>query len=339
MAIFSASIGVISRSKGKQACATAAYQARASVYDKRRGRRFNYRNREGEALLAAELMLPEGAPQWDRQALWNSVEGCECRKDAQTARTVRLALPRELDLGQLLQLTRSFLKRHFVDRGLAVDFAVHDKESCDGSRQPHVHALVTLRRLSAEGLSRKKDRETFQNPASVIAFRKAWADTINAALTSADIDAAVDHRSIADQRTEVETLLATPGLELRYQLLLRAARIAFLREPESKVPVWEWRAALRRNGLPQEVKRARQSASEAIGAACEMLELIEDLNKSLEQETGAPCNDSAENGTICGPNAFHLDDLSGTLGQEVGAVRASSPPDVRTGSPGPFGRR
>ena len=339
MAIFSASIGVIGRSKGKQACAAAAYQSRESIYDKRQGQRFSYRNREGEALLATELMLPEGAPQWDRQTLWNSVESSERRKDAQTARTIRLALPRELDLGQLLQLTRSFLKRHFVDRSLAVDFAVHDKEACDGGRQPHVHALVTLRRLSAEGFSRKKDRETFRNPASVIAFRKAWADAINTALRSADIDAAVDHRSIADQRTEVETLLATPGLELRYRLSLRAGRIALLREPESKVPAWKWRVARGRNDLPQEVERARQSACEAIGAACEMLELIEDLNKSLEQETGAPCNDSAENGTICGPNAFHLDNLSGTSGQEADAAHVSSPPDVRTGPPGPFGRR
>lgn len=333
MAIFSASIGVISRSKGKQACAAAAYQSRESIYDKRQGQRFSYRNREGEALLAAELMLPDGAPQWDRQTLWNSVESSERRKDAQTARTIRLALPRELDLGQLLQLTRTFLKRHFVDRGLAVDLAVHDKEACDGGRQPHVHALVTVRPLSAEGLAPKKDRETFRNPASVIAFRKAWADAINAALAAANIDTAVDHRSIADQRTEVETLLADLDLEPRHRLELRAARIALLREPESKVPAWKWRIARGRNDLPQEVERTRHSASEAIGAACEILDLIEDLNHSLKQETAAPCNDSAENGAICSPNAFHLDNLSSASRQEVAAAHASLSPDMRTGPP------
>jgi hypothetical protein len=52
MAIFSCSISVIGRSKGKQVCAAAGYQARESVFDIRQKLTFTYQNRDGEELLA-----------------------------------------------------------------------------------------------------------------------------------------------------------------------------------------------------------------------------------------------------------------------------------------------
>ena len=44
-------------------------------------------------------MLPENAPEaWsDRERLWNDVEAFEVRKDAQLAREVEFAIPREMN--------------------------------------------------------------------------------------------------------------------------------------------------------------------------------------------------------------------------------------------------
>ncbi len=295
MAIYSCTLGVVSRSKGKQVCAAAAYQARERIRDERQGRLFRYRDREGEILLAAEIIMPAAAPQWDRPTLWNMAERAERRKDAQTARTIRLALPRELTHRQMLRLVRRFLKKQFVDRGLAVDFALHDKLASDGARQPHAHVLVTLRQITARGLSAKKDRETFRNSVCVTAFRKAWADAVNAALAAANIDATIDHRSLADQREAVETLLLDPGLERKDRYGLEALRISLLREPEKKSPIREWQAARRRNTIPREVALARNAAREALEVADELLDLIEDLDvqRQLQPAADAPRLDFA----------------------------------------------
>jgi ATP-dependent exoDNAse (exonuclease V) alpha subunit len=282
MAIFSCTVGVVRRSKGKQVCAAAAYQAREAIRDERQGQRFKYRNRNGEELLVAEIMLPPDAPQWDRPTLWNMVERVERRKDAQTARTIRLALPRELNHEKMLNLVRRFLKRHFVARGLAVDFAIHDKPASDGRRQPHVHVLVTLRVLTAHGFAAKKDRETFRNPARLIEFREAWASAVNSALAAAKVHEVVDHRSIADQRKKIEALLANPGLAPKDRCTLRAIRISLLRAPEKKSPVREWQAASRQNKIPRDVELAREAAFKAEDEAAELLELIEQLDVPLQ---------------------------------------------------------
>ena len=53
-------------------------------------------------------MLPENAPEgWsDRGRLWNDVEAFEVRKDAQLAREVEFAIPREMTQAQGFELAR-----------------------------------------------------------------------------------------------------------------------------------------------------------------------------------------------------------------------------------------
>ena len=50
-------------------------------------------------MVHSEIVLPADAPPWmaDRERLWNAVEAAETRKDAQLAREIQLAIPRELD--------------------------------------------------------------------------------------------------------------------------------------------------------------------------------------------------------------------------------------------------
>jgi hypothetical protein len=69
--------------------------------------------------MHSEVMLPENALQaWgDRERLWNDVEAFEIRKDAQLAREVELAIPREMSEAQGIELAPDFVKAEFVGLG------------------------------------------------------------------------------------------------------------------------------------------------------------------------------------------------------------------------------
>ncbi len=110
-------------------------------------------------VVHSEIMAPENAPDWmcDRDQLWNAVEAVEKRRDAQLAREIEVALPRELDRGERLELLRGFVQREFVDRGMIADVAVHEGKARDGQGQPHAHVMLTMRELTGEGFG-KKDR-------------------------------------------------------------------------------------------------------------------------------------------------------------------------------------
>jgi hypothetical protein len=76
--------------------AAAAYRSADRLYDERLDRHHDFSNKTG--VVHSEVMLPEGAPEeWrDRAKLWNDVEAVEVRKDAQLAREIEFAIPREM---------------------------------------------------------------------------------------------------------------------------------------------------------------------------------------------------------------------------------------------------
>ncbi len=86
---------------GSSAVASAAYRSGETLYDSQAEKTFDYRGKED--VLHTEILTPTDAPVWaaDRQLLWNQVEVVERkRKDAQLARDVIAALPRELTTAQ-----------------------------------------------------------------------------------------------------------------------------------------------------------------------------------------------------------------------------------------------
>jgi hypothetical protein len=289
MAIFSVSISIICRSKGRQVCASAAYQAREKIFDIRQNLTFAYRNRDGEELLATQIMMPAGAPAWDRSKLWNECEKAERRKDSQTARSIRLALPRELNIEQMLELVQNFLSEQFLSRGLACDFAVHDKIAADGGRQPHLHFLVTTRALSSRGWAPKKDRKTLCSPADLRRFRADWAAAVNAALLAAGLGAEVDHRSLSDQRREIQEFLNSDLPDRESRQILKAAFHGLSRKPEGKACRQEWRFARRNGELPTSIALVRTARDIALSEADELLALYEDRAKilALAEENGS----------------------------------------------------
>jgi len=145
VAIYHFSAKVISRANGSSAVASAAYRSGSQLFDERLGRSHNFSNKAG--VIHSEILAPEGSPErWqDRSILWNEVEALEKRKDAQLAREVEFAIPRELDQAQGIALARDFVQREFVARGMVADLNVHWDIGPDGEAKPHAHVMLSMR--------------------------------------------------------------------------------------------------------------------------------------------------------------------------------------------------
>src|SRR6202012_3294980 len=110
MAIYHLHVKVIGRKSGSSAVASAAYRSASRLRDDRLERRHDFFGKRGG--VHSELMLPEHAPEaWsDREQLWNDVEAFEVRKDAQLAREVEFAIPREMGERDGIELARDFVR-------------------------------------------------------------------------------------------------------------------------------------------------------------------------------------------------------------------------------------
>lgn len=202
MAIYHFSAKVISRANGSSAVASAAYRAALELYDERLGRHHDFSNKTG--VVHSEIMLPDDAPERlsDRTTLWNEVEAGEKRKDAQLAREIEFAIPREMTREQGVLLARDFVKQQFVDRGMVADLNVHWDKSEDGSPKPHAHVMLAMREVGPDGFG-KKERD-WNRPELLQHWREAWSAHVNERLAELGIDARIDHRSFAEQGIALE---------------------------------------------------------------------------------------------------------------------------------------
>jgi Ti-type conjugative transfer relaxase TraA len=202
MAIFHMSVKVISRASGRSAVAAAAYRSASRLNDERLDRDHDFSHKSG--VVHSEVMLPEGAPEHlaDREKLWNEVEATEKRKDAQLAREVEFAIPREMNPAQGIELARDFAQREFVDRGMIADLNVHWDIGADGMAKPHAHIMLTMREVGEDGFGAKV--RDWNRTELVEQWRERWADHVNARLAELDIDARVDHRSLKAQGIGLE---------------------------------------------------------------------------------------------------------------------------------------
>ena len=156
LAIFHCSIKNISRSSGRSATSSAAYRSGTKVFDNELGRCFDYSRKKGIAF--SEILLCENAPAEfsDREKLWNSVQAIEKQSNARLCREVEIALPVELLRDEQIQLAREYIQHNFTSKGMCADWALHDK----GDGNPHVHILLTVRPIQANGKwgAKRKDR-------------------------------------------------------------------------------------------------------------------------------------------------------------------------------------
>jgi ATP-dependent exoDNAse (exonuclease V) alpha subunit len=193
MATYHLSSQIIGRSGGKSSVASAAYRSGEKIQDEHIGQTFDYTKKMG--VDYKEILAPDRSPAWvqDREKLWNQVEMIERRKDAQLARELNFALPKELNKEQQIELIRNFAKEQFVDKGMVSDLTIHHL----AGENPHAHIMLTTREIGPEGFGKKNrewnDRELLKE------WRKEWAEQANKALEKVGVLERIDHRSYKNQ--------------------------------------------------------------------------------------------------------------------------------------------
>jgi Ti-type conjugative transfer relaxase TraA len=202
MAIYHFSAKVISRATGSSALASAAYRSAARLHDQRLDRHHDFSNKAG--VVHSEVMLPDGAPEhlFDREKLWNEVEATELRRDAQLAREIEFAIPREMTKEEGIELASDFVREEFVDRGMIADLNVHWDLGADGEPKPHAHVMLTMRDVGEGGFGRKN--RDWNRTDLLEKWRERWSEHVNARLAELDIEARIDHRSLEAQGIDLE---------------------------------------------------------------------------------------------------------------------------------------
>lgn len=202
MAIYHLHVKVIGRKSGSSVVASAAYRSGSRLRDERLDRGHDFSGKRG--VVHSEVMLPENAPQaWsDRERLWNDVEAFEVRKDAQLAREVEFAIPREMTQAQGIELARDFAQSEFVGLGMIADLNVHWDMGTEGMPKPHAHVMLTMRAMDESGFGPKV--RDWNRTEMVERWRERWAKLANERLAELDIDARIDHRSFEAQGIALE---------------------------------------------------------------------------------------------------------------------------------------
>ncbi len=201
MAIYHFSAQVISRSQGRSSVAASAYRSAEKLLDERTGLTHDFTQKSD--VVEQAILLPKDAPEWmaDRERLWNGVEQTEKRKDAQLAREINLALPRELTPAQNWALLTAFVQQAFVDRGMVADVAFHRGHK-GGEDQPHGHVMLTLREVTPEGFGQKV--RAWNDKALLHDWRAHWAEHCNLELAKQGFDLRIDHRTLEAQGINLE---------------------------------------------------------------------------------------------------------------------------------------
>ena len=147
MAIYHLNARGIAPARGSSAVASAAYQSGETLRDEATGELKRYAR--AERIADTGIVLPEGAPAWDRQSLWNEARRAYGGGNELVAKRYEFALPRELDLGEQRACVLDFCN---LFKYKACDWAIHDS----GDGNPHAHVLVSALNLGAEGFERPR---------------------------------------------------------------------------------------------------------------------------------------------------------------------------------------
>ena len=151
MAIYHLNARGVSPARGSSAVASAAYQSGETLRDETTGDLKRYARKE--RIADTGLALPDGAPEWDRQRLWNEATRSHVGGTELVAKRYEFSLPRELNLDEQRACVLDFCGL-FKDK--ACDWAIHDS----GDGNPHAHVLVSALKLGAEGFERPKAQKS-----------------------------------------------------------------------------------------------------------------------------------------------------------------------------------
>jgi hypothetical protein len=195
---------VVGRGKGNCAARSIAYRTALEIASHHAGaelegyagRTFDYSHKT--EVCHVEVLAPEGAPGHllTPGGLANAIDRREVRKDAQLFRDLTASLPLQLDRDANIDAVRSHLNSQFVERGMIVCWAYHEKEG-----NPHFHAAISMRAIDPNhptGFG-NKDRE-WNNRDLAMRWRTDWADALNFAFEQEGLGIRVSPLSLEDQR-------------------------------------------------------------------------------------------------------------------------------------------
>ena len=132
------------------------------------------------------------APDWtnDRGEFWRQVEAKENRSNSEFAKSIILALPKELTTKDgkvsknMVDLVEAWARKEFVDYGLVADIAIHAPSVKGGKSNGnwHAHVLVSTRAIGKDGWNDHKDRRLSGGSRAkhLEAARTDWANIVNA---------------------------------------------------------------------------------------------------------------------------------------------------------------
>ncbi|SXK01995.1 mobilization protein [Klebsiella pneumoniae] len=182
--------------------------------DEHTGEIHDYSKKKG--VSDSVVLIPEGADKrfLKPEYLFNTIEKHEKRKDAQLAREFNIALPVEMTDEQKKALAIDFCNENFVKNGMIADIAFHKLDSDN----PHFHVMLTTRSLTQDGSGFGQKVREWNSKEQLEGWRKSWADTANEHMQRAGIDARIDHRSLKDQKAELDAL-PSPTLEQQAQAI------------------------------------------------------------------------------------------------------------------------
>ena len=159
-------------------------------------------------------------PSWaedNPKLFWQSADLYE-RKNGSTYREFEIALPRELDPKQRIELIQDFIAQE-IGTKYPYQLAIHNPKAMDGLEQPHAHLMFNERlqdgierdpeqyfkrynRKTPETGGAKKDN-TGKDPKTrkeeMKDLRQRWQDISNRHLERAGLDTRIDMRSYQDQ--------------------------------------------------------------------------------------------------------------------------------------------
>jgi len=209
MAIYHLSAGFVSRSTGRSSVQSAAYISGTRLEETRRDIKADYRNRSLDVIFSTTLAI-DAAPAWAKElGVWDRLESYEdeyallryktdesqtwYKEHAQTAQTLVVALPKELDHAIWQELVCALATERFVSRGLVVSIAIHKEEG-----NPHAHLQISRRAIDENGnWAWAKDR-AITTKAALIDTRKLWAAKVNFYLERDGFNERVTHQSYLD---------------------------------------------------------------------------------------------------------------------------------------------
>ncbi len=185
MAIFHFHLNTICRGRGENAVAEAAYQSRENLTCPATDLEFREAEKEEDLVKSAII----GATGVTRSELWSLAETAERRKNAVVGRSIKVALPFELNEDENWELLVGYAKHLCKELGVAGDVAYHAKrEEFGPERNDHGHILFSSRVWDdvAKRFGKKTRELDIPRLGSEVigAMRKDWEQAVNSALPS-----------------------------------------------------------------------------------------------------------------------------------------------------------